>query len=145
MTLLEKRQEHARRYLHPACRTEQVRGKISETNKKSPLVAKALKKALQKHKESPKCQAAETHASSKEISVRSPTGEVYHAVNAHHFVRTHKHLFSRDDTEERPSGNYSKTSRAAHGLSLLRPGLKSGYPIWKGWTWADRIKKPNNL
>jgi hypothetical protein len=83
-------------------------------------------------KKSPLCMPCESNSSANTFSIKSPTGEIFAARNAQHFVRTHPHLFSEEDRKVRSKTGYS---RAAHGLQKLHPANPSGYPIWKGWTW----------
>ncbi len=130
----------ARTVLLPMVHTDAIRKKISETAKTSQNVKKALNLARDAARKSPKCQPLETNACAKELWIKSPDGITYHATNAQYFVRTHKALFNDADTIERGA---TRVSRAAHGLRLLDPKLKSGYPIWKGWTW-DFIGQRNH-
>ena len=87
---------------------------------------------LEAKKNSPLLQPDERHINARYYALRAPDGTVYRGRNINHFVREHSWFFDPDDLCER----YKRTTRAALGLSALRPTRKNQLPSWKGWTWA---------
>ncbi len=83
--------------------------------------------------------AGPNHILGKRISVRSPENIVFHIKNISNFVRTHEHLFRKDDVAWRivkgkKSGCIGNlTCRARQGL-LHMASEKSDRNTWKGWT-----------
>lgn len=76
----------------------------------------------------------ESNAHAKSWVLVSPSDNVYHVKNLHHFVRTNAHLFDAADAKWRRTGGKRGTGgeycNATAGLSNVRQGKSSA---WKGW------------
>lgn len=91
---------------------------------------------------SPKTGKMETNVHARHFHLMCPNGVDYHGLNVAHFVRTHPHLFSKEELRTTKSGHIY----AATGLIRLRPSdrRKKSLITWHGWTWISILDRRFN-
>jgi hypothetical protein len=70
----------------------------------------------------------------RQYALRAPDGTEHRFWNLRRFIDEHRELFSSLDSTAYSKGG---PSRAALGLSQLRPKPGGRHRSWKGWTWAQ--------
>ena len=114
----------------------EVRERVRQALKESPLAAEAFKKMRAALESSEKCQKGIKHHAGRKWHIRSPSNVTFHFVNLSEFIRQHRHLFHPDDVPV----------KALRGIGMLRPSetRKRISGTWKGWTWVSHIESIYN-